>query len=215
MPESSTYVAFLGALLAYQLSGPGPDMILVISRGIGQGRRVALATAVGCVMAGAIQIPLLALGLASIINASPIAHETLRWGGALYLTYLGVRLLIGDRSKTDGSRLNATAVSTGTAFRQGVLSNLTNPATLAFMLALLPQFADPSAGSVTTQLVVLGITMKATGLLILGSVAFAAGSVGVLISRRRSYIVWQERIAGTAMIGLACYLLSVGSWRAR
>jgi threonine/homoserine/homoserine lactone efflux protein len=62
---------------------------------------------------------------------------------------------------------------------------------------------------------VLGITMKATGLIILGSVAFAAGSVGSLISRRRSLIVWQERLAGTAMIGLACYLLSAGSLRAR
>jgi threonine/homoserine/homoserine lactone efflux protein len=165
-------------------------------------------------MAGVIQIPLLALGLASIINASPIAHEILRWGGAFYLTYLGARLVIGSRN-TAGAQLNVTPVSTGTACRQGVISNLTNPATLAFMLALLPQFADPSAGSVTTQLIVLGITMKATGPIILGSVAFAAGSVGGLISRRRSLIVWQERLAGTAMIGLACYLLSAGSLRAR
>lgn len=83
------------------------------------------------------------------------------------------------------------------------------------MLALLPQFAHPAAGSVTTQLIVLGITMKATGLIILGSIALAAGSVGGLISRRRSLIVWQERLAGTAMIGLAFYLLSAGNSRAR
>jgi threonine/homoserine/homoserine lactone efflux protein len=166
-------------------------------------------------MAGIIQIPLLALGLASIINASPIAHEILRWGGAFYLTYLGARHLIGSLTTAEGEQLYATQVSTGAAFRQGVISNLTNPATLAFMLALLPQFADPSAGSVATQLIVLGITMKATGLIILGSVAVAAGSVGGLISRRRSLIVWQERLAGTAMIGLACYLLSAGSLRAR
>jgi threonine/homoserine/homoserine lactone efflux protein len=97
VPEQDAYIAFLGALLAYQLAGPGPDMILVITRGVAQGRRSALATAVGCVSAGFIQIPLLVLGLASIINASPLAHEVLRWTGAAYLVFTGVRLLISSR----------------------------------------------------------------------------------------------------------------------
>ena len=156
MPESSTYLAFLGALLAYQLSGPGPDMLLVISRGIAQGRQAALATAIGCVSAGAIQIPLLALGLASIINASTIAHEVMRWGGAASLCYLGAALLFKSAKAT--ARAEMSPITRTDAFQQGVISNLTNPTTLAFMLALLPQFVDPSTGSTTTQLIVLGVT---------------------------------------------------------
>src|SRR5688572_26854425 len=135
MPDFSSYVAFLGALLAYQLSGPGPDMILVLSRGIGQGRQVALATAVGCVSAGIVQIPLLALGLASIINASTMAHEILRWLGAAYLIYLGAVLLF--RRAKENARAAKPRTTPAAAFWQGVISNLTNPTTLAFMLALL------------------------------------------------------------------------------
>ena len=206
MPESSTYLAFLGALLAYQLSGPGPDMLLVISRGIAQGRQAALATAIGCVSAGAIQIPLLALGLASIINASTIAHEVMRWGGAASLCYLGAALLFKSAKAT--ARAEMSPITRTDAFRQGVISNLTNPTTLAFMLALLPQFVDPSTGSTTTQLIGLGVTMKATGLIVLGSVALAAGSADRWISRKRAFIVWQERLCGVALIGLALYLLS-------
>src|SRR4051794_7514611 len=69
MPDLATYLAFLAAVLAYQLAGPGPDMLLVMSRGIGQGWRAALATALGCVAAGFIQIPLLAMGVASLVAA--------------------------------------------------------------------------------------------------------------------------------------------------
>jgi threonine/homoserine/homoserine lactone efflux protein len=205
MPEQDAYIAFLGALLAYQLAGPGPDMILVITRGVAQGRRTALATAVGCVSAGFIQIPLLAFGLASIINASPLAHEILRWTGAAYLVFIGVRLLISSRRSWAAEDPLVDRASLGAALRQGLISNLTNPQTLAFMLALLPQFVTPGAGSVT-QLVVLGLTMKGVGLLVLGSVALAAGSVGGWISRRPRLMAWQGGFAGVAMIGLACYM---------
>jgi threonine/homoserine/homoserine lactone efflux protein len=188
-------------------------MILVISRGIGQGRQVALATAVGCVSAGAVQIPLLALGLASIINASTMAHEILRWIGAAYLFYLGAALLL---RRANGEALAEEPRTTASvAFWQGVVSNLTNPTTLAFMLALLPQFVDPSRGSTTGQLVVLGVTMKATGMIVLGSVALAAGSAGKWICRRPTFIVWQEPFCGATMIGLAIYLLSGTSLRTR
>lgn len=206
MPEQDAYIAFLGALLAYQLAGPGPDMILVITRGVAQGRRTALATAIGCVSAGFIQIPLLAFGLASLINASPLAHEILRWTGAAYLVFTGVRLLISSRRSWAAEEPPVRRASLAAALRQGLISNLTNPQTLAFMLALLPQFVTPGAGSVTHQLVVLGLTMKGVGLLVLGSVALAAGSVGGWISRRPRLTAWQGGFAGVAMIGLACYM---------
>jgi len=206
MPDLDAYLAFLGALLAYQLAGPGPDMILVITRGVAQGRRAALAAAVGCVSAGFIQIPLLALGLASIINASPLAHEILRWTVAAYLFFTGIRLLVSSRRAWAAETQAVPQASLSAAVRQGLISNLTKPQTLAFMLALLPQFVPPEAGSVTLQLVVLGLTMKGVGLLVLGSVALAAGSIGGWISRRPRLMVWQGGLAGLAMIGLACYM---------
>jgi threonine/homoserine/homoserine lactone efflux protein len=207
MPDPTTYIAFLGALLAYQLSGPGPDMILVASRGIALGPKMAFVTAVGCVSAGVVQIPLLALGLASLINASPLAHEILRWIGAIYLIYVGAKFLLSARHLESSREADIDAPSLWSAFSQGMISNLTNPQTLAFMLALLPQFVTANGTSPVLQLVILGLTMKGVGLIVLGSVALASGSAGSWLSGRPRALAWQRGFAGVAMIGLALYML--------
>lgn len=205
MPDPSTYAAFLGAILAYQLSGVGPDMMLVISRGIAQDRQAALAAAMGCVAAGFIQIPLLAMGLATVILSSPLLYSTLQLTGAGYLIYVGIRFLAArDTGKNQDYVASATLLG---AFRQGMICNLTNPAVLSFMLAILPQFVHPSAGSPALQFLILGGTMKATGLLILGTVALMSDAFSGWLARNRPIMVWQQRIAGTIMIALGIKLL--------
>lgn len=133
----------------------------------------------------------------------------MRWVGAAYLGYLGAALLF--KTAKGSARVDVRRTSMPDAFWQGVISNLTNPTTIAFMLALLPQFVDRSAGSVRAQLIVLGVSMKATGLIVLGSVALAAGTAGKWISRKRAFIVWQQRLCGVALIGLGL-LLVVGQF---
>jgi threonine/homoserine/homoserine lactone efflux protein len=96
MPDLTTYLAFLAAVLVMQIT-PGPDMALVIGRGVGQGRRVAFCTVLGFMAAGLIQVPLLVLGVASLLYASPLAFELMRWLGAAYLIWLGVKLLWSAR----------------------------------------------------------------------------------------------------------------------
>jgi threonine/homoserine/homoserine lactone efflux protein len=91
MPDLTTYLAFLAAVLVMQVT-PGPDMALVIGRGVGQGRRVAFCTVLGFMVAGLIQVPLLVLGVASLLHASPLAFDLMRWLGAAYLIWLGARL---------------------------------------------------------------------------------------------------------------------------
>ncbi|TPK38646.1 LysE family translocator [Mesorhizobium sp. B2-5-3] len=214
MPDLSTYLAFLGAVLAYQLSGVGPDMMLVISRGVGQGWRHALAAATGCVSAGVVQIPLLAMGLATLITSSPPLYSFLQIVGAIYLIAIGVKFLLARRQ--DESRTFAFANTGGTtaAFRQGMICNLTNPTTLAFMLAVLPQFVHPWAGPAALQFVILGTTMKMMGMFVLGAVALTSGAVGGWLSRRSSFVVWQGRLAGAIMVGVGIrLLLAVASGR--
>ena len=95
MPDLATFLTFYTAVLAMQLA-PGPDMLLIIGRGIGQGRRIALLTAAGTTLLAAfVQLPLLALGVASLVQASPLAFEILRWVGAAYLVWPGVKLIAG------------------------------------------------------------------------------------------------------------------------
>lgn len=213
MPDLGTYLAFLAAALAMQVT-PGPDMALVIGRGVGQGQRIALCTVLGFMAAGLIQVPLLVLGVASILHSSPLAFELMRLLGAAYLIWLGARLLWSFRH---GSGLaharTGPSASALSAVREGLVNNLTNPKPLLFMFAFLPQFVSPNRGSVAAQLLVLGLTHKATGLLVQGSVALASGAVGGWLARRTGFLIWQERFTGVVMVGLGLRLLLSGDGR--
>ncbi|WP_281406165.1 LysE family translocator [Methylorubrum extorquens] len=170
---------------------PGPDMLLVIGRGVGQGRRAALLTAAGAtVLAALVQLPLLILSAASLVHASPTAFALLRWAGAAYLVWLGLKLVVRR-----GRRMAATAtrpVSDRAALRDGMVTNLTNPKALAFMLAFLPQFVDPANGwPVAVQLLILGSMQKLSGFVVLALVALGAGSIVVCCRRQ-----WLEQALG-------------------
>lgn len=213
MPEPSTLLAFLAAVLAMQVL-PGPDIALLVGRGVGQGRRVALWTAVGMTVgAGAVQLPLLALGVASLVRSSPLAYELLRWLGAAYLVWLGVRLLRGA-GRSAAAVSTQRRVSALAAAREGMISNLTNPKVAAFMLAFLPQFVDPAHGAVAVQLLVLGAVQKLSGMCVLGTVALVSGTLGGWLARRPGLIAWQERFTGSVLVALGLRLLLAGDARA-
>jgi threonine/homoserine/homoserine lactone efflux protein len=211
VPNATTYAAFLTAVLATQML-PGPETMLVVSRGIGQGRKVAFWTVLGTTLAaGAIQLPLLAFGIASVLHSSPLAFELLRWAGAAYLVWLGAKLLIsGRRGAAWAGSGTAASPSALVAVRDGLVANLTNPNSLVFMLAFLPQFVDPSRGSATAQLLLLGATQKATGFAVLGATALASGAMGEWLARRPGHLIWQERFAGIVMIVLGLRLILTG-----
>ncbi len=203
MPEFLVWVAFVTAVLAMQTI-PGPDMMLVIARGVGQGRRIALACVLGFAGAGIVQIPALAFGLAGVLQASPFAYEALRWLGAIYLVYVGIAcLLSSSRRGHEQSRVPGTAFE---AFRQGFWNNLLNPKVLVFMLALLPQFVDPGRGSVALQFVVLGMTMKCCGFAVNATVAVLCGWAGERLSENPAFVKWQQRLVGTVLVGLGLRL---------
>lgn len=213
MLDLPTFLTFYAALLAIQLS-PGPDMLLVIGRGVGQGRRTALMSAVGMTLAaGFVQVLLLALGIASLVQASPFAFEMLRWGGAAYLIWLGIRLLVGSGRHSRNAAV-ARSISDATALRQGMINNLTNPKALAFLFAFLPQFVDPAGDwPVAIQLLMLGIVTKLSNFAILSVVALGAGTFGRWLARRPALIAWQERFAGLVMVGLGVRLALSGDVR--
>ena len=209
MPAVETLIAFLAALALLELS-PGPDMMLVMGRGIGQGRRVALFTVAGMILvAGVVQVGLLVLGLASLLAAYPSALEIIRWIGAGYLMWLGVQMLRASLRPSAGLR-SVSEVTPRQAVQQGAVNSLTNPKSLLFMFAFLPQFVDPGAGPVWLQFLILGTLQKLTGIVSLGGVALAAGSVGQWLARRPGLVAWQERFTGVVMIGLGLRLILTG-----
>jgi threonine/homoserine/homoserine lactone efflux protein len=216
MPDLTTYLAFVTAVVAMQVT-PGPDMMLVVGRGIGQGRRTALLAVFGMtVMAGTIQLPLLALGVATIVRGAPLLLDLLRWAGAAYLIWLGAKLLLtsGDvRHPAEASTHVPRRLAPLAAVREGMVNNLTNPKPMLFMLAFLPQSVSPESGSITMQLLALGATQKISGLLVQGKVALASGAVGEWLSGRPGRVAWQERFAGSVMVALGLHFISAGNGR--
>lgn len=209
MPSIETFITFLLALTLLEIS-PGPDMMLTIARGVGQGRRIALFTVLGNVfVAGFVQVSFLVLGLVAVVHAWPVALDLLRWAGAAYLMWLGIKMIATSGTDT---RLRKTAkISDWSAVKEGALKSLTNPKSLLFMFAFLPQFVDPAAGPVWLQLLVLGSIQKLAGIISLGSVAMASGTFGNWLSKNPGFIKWQERFTGVVMIGLGIRMLFSGS----
>ncbi|MGK6312691.1 LysE family translocator [Neorhizobium sp. DT-125] len=215
MPDLATFLTFYAAVLAIQLT-PGPDMILVVGRGIGQGRRIALLSAVGMtLLAGIVQLSMLVLGIASLLAASPLAFEVLRWAGTAYLIWLGLKLLVQSGKRANGAGPAVlVSMSDGAALREGAINNLTNPKALVFLFAFLPQFVDPAAGwPVAAQLLLLGAVAKLTNFVILTTVALGAGTFGGWLARRPGLVTWQKRFAGIVMIGLGLRLAIAGDAR--
>jgi threonine/homoserine/homoserine lactone efflux protein len=211
MPTLATLLPFIGAVFLLALT-PGPDLILLVSRGVGHGWRVALLTALGFTTAGLIQVPVLAVGLASVVQHSSLAFAVLKYAGALFLVWRGVQLF---RSRAAVTLERTRSTRPWIALRDGVVASLTNPKGLIFLLAFLPQFVDPSRGHVTLQLLVLGLVMKLAALLVEGSIALASGAVGSWLGTHPRFVQWQLRGSGVIMILLGLRLLATREARAR
>ncbi|NIF00742.1 LysE family translocator [Pantoea sp. Acro-805] len=209
MPTPETFATFLFALALLELS-PGPDMMMVMARGLGQGRRTALYTMSGMVfVAGIIQVGMLVLGLAALIHSWPLGLDFLRWAGAAYLIWLGIKML--RSSATASTRAQSkSSISDWQAVKDGAINSLTNPKSLLFMFAFLPQFVNPAQGPIWLQLLILGTIQKLAGVISLGAVAIAAGSIGQWMARHPAVLIWQERFTGLVMILLGARLLLVG-----
>jgi threonine/homoserine/homoserine lactone efflux protein len=209
MPGAETLLTFLIALFFLEVT-PGPDMMLILGRGIGQGRKVALMTVIGMIfIAGFIKIALLVLGVASLLQAYPEALTALRWMGAAYLLWLGFKLIrasFHDRMLAVAPRRN----SAWSAMREGAINSLTNPKSLLFMFAFLPQFVDPAVGPVWFQLLLFGSLQMLSGVIALSMVAIASGTVGRWLTRWPRLLAWQQRFTGLVMIALGLRLFVSG-----
>jgi threonine/homoserine/homoserine lactone efflux protein len=199
MPDFSALGAFFAAAFLLNIA-PGPDMLYVIGRSIGQGRRAGTVSALGIFVGCLVHIFIAAVGLAALLRSSPLAYSIVRYAGAAYLVYLGVRVLL-ERSNT----LEAPEVQSAPLrqiFTQGVITNVLNPKVALFFLAFLPQFIQPHRGSVALQIIVLGLIFDVGGTLVNLAVAQAGGRLGDAIKRHSGLARLQKWFTGTVFIGL-------------
>jgi threonine/homoserine/homoserine lactone efflux protein len=179
---------------------PGPTVTLIIANSLSHGVRAGLLNVAGTQIGIALMIALVGLGLASLIEALGWWWTVVRLAGAAYLIWLGVKLLRGTGSLGDAKRAPAPR---GGFFLQGFLVAVSNPKTLVFFGAFLPQFIDPSR-SYAEQLLIMGVTAIVVAAISDGLYAILIGGAGRHISQRQ--VKWISRTSGGVLIGGGLWL---------
>jgi threonine/homoserine/homoserine lactone efflux protein len=183
---------------------PGPDNIFVLTQSALRGKIAGLLVTLGLCTGLVVHTTAVAFGVAVIFQASAVAFTALKLIGAGYLIYLAWQAFRASAEKISTGRKNG--LNLGKLYRRGIIMNVTNPKVSIFFLAFLPQFADPVRGSLTLQMLLLGGVFIVSTILVFGSVALLAGSIGPWLNRSPRAQVIMNRMAGVIFVGLALTL---------
>ncbi|PSK98955.1 threonine/homoserine/homoserine lactone efflux protein [Murinocardiopsis flavida] len=192
MPQPHVLALFTAAAIAL-IVVPGPNLLYILTRSVSQGRRAGVISAFGVETGTLVHVAAAAIGLSSLLATSAVAFDIVRYAGAAYLVYLGVRAL-ADRAPLDLGTEAAPPRALARVFRDGMLVNVFNPKVALFFLAFLPQFVDPAAGPPAMQILVFGAIMASLGLAMDLTFAFGGGAVSAWL-RRRPAIASRQRFA--------------------
>jgi threonine/homoserine/homoserine lactone efflux protein len=199
---------FVAASLAV-IVAPGPDNVYVLTRGIAQGREVALASAWGMCSGLLFHTTLAAVGLSAILARSAVAFSVVKYAGAVYLVYLGVRALL-SREEVAPSAEEAPATRLGSFFFRGLTMNLLNPKVAVFFLAFLPQFAGSATDGAALRLVALGLIFALLSVVVFSAIALFSGILGDRLSRNPRFATALQWLTGCVLIGLGVRLALSG-----
>jgi threonine/homoserine/homoserine lactone efflux protein len=211
MPDASALALFTVAAITL-LVIPGPSVLYIVTRSVDQGRAAGLASVGGIHVGTLVHVAAAALGLSALLVSSATAYNAVRWLGAAYLVWLGVRrLLARDEEVAAAAGQGAPRHGLGRVFAQGVVVNVLNPKTALFFFAFLPQFVDVTRGSVRLQVVVFGVAFVLLGLVSDGAYALLA-STGAGWLRRRPGVAKASRVvSGGVLISLGVTTALAGS----
>ncbi len=196
MPSFDSMIAFAVASLAL-LVIPGPAVLYVINRSIADGRSIALAGVAGLELGNFVHVIAATIGLSALIAASATAFGVVKWIGAGYLIYIGIRTII---RKPAAFSQEQKSLSRRRSFTQGIIVNTFNPKVALFFLSFLPQFIDEKSGSAALQSLILGSLFVAIGLCTDGMYAFLASALRTTLLRGKSLPFIQRYVAGSVFV---------------
>ena len=208
MIEFSQLYFFLGASLALLLV-PGPAVLYITARSANQGRLAGLVSVLAIETANFLQAVAATLGLSAILLSSALAFDVVKYLGAAYLIYLGVRKLLAREEETANGDVKAESLSR--IYWQGFAINLLNPKTALFYFAFLPQFVDPAKGNVTAQTLLLGAIFVGMAFITDSSYALLASSLAERMRGSRQFRKGQRYFAGLVYVGLGITTALTGS----
>jgi threonine/homoserine/homoserine lactone efflux protein len=210
MPDLATLAVFAlaaGVLVVI----PGPNHIYIVTRGVAGGRRAGLASAFGVETGTLVHVAAAAVGLSALIASSAVAFTVVKYLGAAYLVYLGVRALLSDKPLQFDDL--APRERLRSVYLDGLVVNVLNPKVALFFLAFLPQFIDPDRGSTAGQIVVLGLLLALLGLASDIVYAVGAGALGGWLRRRPRFLRRQRYVTGSIYIALGAAAAVSGETR--
>ncbi|MCA9997122.1 MAG: LysE family translocator [Anaerolineales bacterium] len=206
MIHGSQLAIFVAASVALLIT-PGPAVLYIITRSLDQGRTAGLVSVLGIQCGTLFHIAAAALGLSTLLLSSTLAFNIVKYLGAAYLIYLGIRKYL---EKEPAEEIEIEVQPLRRIFYQGMVVNLLNPKTALFFFAFLPQFINPAAGSVSGQILLLGVGFVGLALLSDGTYALLAGSLRPLLRGSQQVVRRQRYFAGTMYIALGLTAAFVG-----
>jgi threonine/homoserine/homoserine lactone efflux protein len=199
VPDASTLWIFAAASLALAVV-PGPAVLYIVARSVDQGRLAGLVSALGIAAGGLVHVVAATIGLSSLLASSATAFTIVKYAGAAYLIFLGIRRLMTREQLED--EIARAPRTRRRLFVDGLVVNVLNPKTALFFLAFLPQFVDPGEGVATVQILALGLLFAAIALCSDCMWALAAGTLGSWLRRSRWYLGVKRWVTGTVFVGL-------------
>ncbi len=209
LPSANDLLIFMTAALVLLLI-PGPAVLYVVARSVDQGRRAGLASTFGIATGTLAHVMAATLGLSALLLSSAIAFSLVKYAGAVYLFYLGIKKL-RERPATDDEVKHVQALPLPRVYAQGVLVQVLNPKTAIFFFAFLPQFVNPARGRVSLQFFALGMLFTLMALISDSGWALTAGSAAGWLRRNRTFIRNERYISGTVYLGLGMATAVSGS----
>ena len=209
-PDASSFALFLAAAIAL-LVVPGPAVFYIVAQSIDQGRVAGLVSTLGIGAGSLVHVAAAAIGLSSLLVSSAEGFTAVKYAGAAYLVFLGVRRLLGRDEPADAAVRERKPL--GRLFKQGVVVNVLNPKTALFFFAFLPQFVDTDAGMVAAQIALLGVIFVLLGLASDGLYALVAGTLGERLRGSARVLRIQRYVSGTVFVGLGLATAVSGSNR--
>ena len=205
MPSTDTLLVFTAAALLLNVS-PGPSNFYVMSRSLSQGVGAGVISASGLAAGSMVHVIAATLGLSAIILASATLFTILKYAGAAYLVWLGIQCFrnAGGTQKTEV--VGAAPKSSKAIFLESVMVEILNPKTALFFLALLPQFVDPAAGSVTTQFLILGLIITLSGLPCDALIAVTAGGLARVLKEGSEFRRMLDWVSGSVLIAVGAFV---------
>jgi threonine/homoserine/homoserine lactone efflux protein len=204
MFETQTLITYLAASIAIILA-PGPAQALVLARSISDGKKSGILTGIGLNGGTIFHALAAALGLSTILATSAAAFAVVKYAGAIYLVYLGIRALLTKKQQIALAN-PVNSANPRQTIAKAVVTGILNPKIALFFLAFLPQFIDPERGSVFMQFLILGVILAALDILYESLLALITGSLSNWLTNSPKFTVWRQRVTGAVLFGLGVRL---------